>query len=143
MELLTALSGTNELLIFIAITRGSSLRPSSNIAGTLGFAETIYHDGGIRDLSAIGTRNVGCAVSVRNWYSTENQLKIGKAYSDRLMQKARILQDPVVTENVSGIVQNIVRNSDAKIPFTVKIIESDEVNAIALPGGFFLSTPDC
>ena len=59
------------------------------------------------------------------------------------MQKAKVLQDPAVTEYVSGIVQNIVRNSDANVPFTVTIIESDEVNATALPGGFFLSTPDC
>ena len=49
----------------------------------------------------------------------------------------KLVQDPVVTEYVNRIGQNLVRNSDAKVPFTIKVIDSDEVNAFALPGGFF------
>jgi len=47
------------------------------------------------------------------------------------------VQDPVITEYVNRIGQNLVRNSDAKVPFTIKVIDSDEINAFALPGGFF------
>src|SRR6202044_2364138 len=49
----------------------------------------------------------------------------------------KLVQDPVVTEYVNRIGQNLVRNSDAQVPFTIKVIDSDEVNAFALPGGFF------
>jgi predicted Zn-dependent protease len=47
------------------------------------------------------------------------------------------VNDSVVTEYVNRIGQNLVRNSDAQVPFTIKVIDSDVVNAMALPGGFF------
>src|SRR5204863_1838561 len=49
----------------------------------------------------------------------------------------KLVEDPVVTEYVNRIAQNLVRNSDAQVPFTIKVIDSDEINAMALPGGFF------
>lgn len=49
----------------------------------------------------------------------------------------KLIQDPVITEYVNRVGQNIVRNSDAQVPFTIKVIDSDEINAFALPGGFF------
>lgn len=100
-------------------------------------SDTKYHDGGLKDLSAIGNRNVGCGRGVGNWYSIEKQIAIGKSYSDQITQTAKMVQDPVITEYVNRIGQNIVRNSDAQVPFTIKVIDSDEVNAFALPGGFF------
>jgi predicted Zn-dependent protease len=52
-------------------------------------------------------------------------------------RQAKIVDDPVISEYVNRIGQNLVRNSDAKVPFTIKVIDSEEINAFALPGGFF------
>jgi predicted Zn-dependent protease len=62
---------------------------------------------------------------------------MGKAYSQQVERTAKLVDDPVITEYVNRVGQNLVRNSDAKVPFTIKVIDSDEVNAFALPGGFF------
>jgi len=62
---------------------------------------------------------------------------MGKQYAMMVEQSARMIQDPVVVEYVNRIGQNLVRNSDAKVPFTIKVIDSDDINAFALPGGFF------
>ena len=62
---------------------------------------------------------------------------MGKQYAMMVEQTARMVQDPVINEYVNRIGQNLVRNSDAKVPFTIKVIDSDEINAFALPGGFF------
>jgi len=48
---------------------------------------------------------------------------------------AKLLRDPAVNEYVNRIGQNVVRNSDAKVPFTIKVIDSEEVNAFSVPGG--------
>src|SRR5579871_5817693 len=96
-----------------------------------------YHDGSIRDLEAIGNRNVGCGRGVGNWYSMEKQVAMGKSYAQQVESTVKLIHDPVITEYVNRIGQNIVRNSDAQVPFTIKVIDSDEVNAFALPGGFF------
>jgi predicted Zn-dependent protease len=91
------------------------------------------HDGGKKDVDAIGNRKVGGL----DWYSIETDIKIGKSYSMQLEQSMKLIQDPVVTEYVNRIGQNLVRNSDAKVPFTIKVVDADDVNAMALPGGFF------
>jgi beta-barrel assembly-enhancing protease len=96
-----------------------------------------YHDGSIRDISAIGNRNVGCGEGVGNWYSIEKQVQMGKQFAAQVESSVKLINDPAVTEYVNRIGQNLVRNSDAKVPFTIKVIDSDEVNAFALPGGFF------
>ncbi|HJT00951.1 MAG TPA: M48 family metallopeptidase [Terriglobales bacterium] len=96
-----------------------------------------YHDGGLRDISAIGNRNVGCGEGVGNWYSIEKQVQMGKQFAAQVESSVKLINDPTVTEYVNRIGQNLVRNSDAKVPFTIKVIDSDEVNAFALPGGFF------
>jgi predicted Zn-dependent protease len=72
-----------------------------------------------------------------NWYSTDTEIKMGKSYADQVDKSSRFITDPVVTEYVNRIGQNIVKNSDCKVPFTIKVIDSDEINAFALPGGFF------
>ncbi|HEY0785721.1 MAG TPA: M48 family metallopeptidase [Acidobacteriaceae bacterium] len=92
--------------------------------------------GTIDDVNAVGTRNIG-ARGMGNWYSTESEIRMGKQYSVELEKGTRFINDPVVTEYVNRIGQNLVRNSDAKVPFTIRVIDSDEVNAMALPGGFF------
>src|SRR5262245_41989558 len=96
-----------------------------------------YHDGSIRDLNAIGNRNVGCRTGLGNWYSVERQISMGKEYSQQVEQSSRLIADPVITEYVNRIGQNLVRDSDAQVPFTIKVLDSDSVNAFALPGGFF------
>jgi len=91
------------------------------------------HDGSKDDVDAIGNRHVGGL----DWYSTETDIKIGKTYAQQIEQSMKFITDPVVTEYVNRIGQNLVRNSDAKVPFTIKVVDSDEINAMALPGGFF------
>jgi predicted Zn-dependent protease len=96
----------------------------------------VKHDGSKADVDAIGNRKVG-GRGMGNWYSLETEIKIGKQYSMEVEQSVKLIQDPVVTEYVNRIGQNLVRNSDAQVPFTIKVIDSDEINAFALPGGFF------
>jgi predicted Zn-dependent protease len=92
--------------------------------------------GSIDDVNAVGTRNIG-GRGVGNWYSTEGEIKMGKQYADEIEKSTKLINDPVVTEYVNRIGQNIVKNSDCKVPFTIKVIDTDEINAMALPGGFF------
>ncbi len=92
--------------------------------------------GSENDVNAVGERNIG-GRGLGNWYSTNTEIGMGKEYSVELEKSTKFITDPVVTEYVNRIAQNIVKNSDARVPFTVKVIDSDEVNAMALPGGFF------
>jgi len=97
----------------------------------------LKHDGGKRDVDAVGNRNVGCGRGVGNWYTVEGQVARGRVYAQQIESQIKLVSDPVVTEYVNRIGQNLVRNSDAQVPFTIKVIDSDVVNAMALPGGFF------
>jgi beta-barrel assembly-enhancing protease len=97
----------------------------------------IKHDGSKTDVDAVGNRNVGCGRGVGNWYSIERQVAMGRQYAQQIESQVKLVNDPVVTEYVNRIGQNLVRNSDAQVPFTIKVIDSDVVNAMALPGGFF------
>jgi len=96
----------------------------------------VKHDGKEDDVDAIGNRKIG-GRGLGDWYSLETEIKIGKQYAMQVENSVKMVQDPVVNEYVNRIGQNLVRNSDAKVPFTIKVIDSDEVNAFALPGGFF------
>jgi predicted Zn-dependent protease len=86
------------------------------------------------DVGKIGDRGVGKGI---NFYSIEKEEALGKELSQQVESQSKLLRDPVVNEYVNRIGQNLVRNSDATVPFTIKIVESDEVNAFALPGGYF------
>jgi predicted Zn-dependent protease len=91
-----------------------------------------------RDPDEIGNRDVGRGI---NFYSLEKEMALGKQMAEEVEREAKLEDDPVVTEYVNRLGQNLVRNSDAKVPFTIKVIDSDEVNAFALPGGFmFVNT---
>jgi beta-barrel assembly-enhancing protease len=92
--------------------------------------------GSIEDVSAVGNRDIG-GRGMGNWYSTDSEIKMGRQYAAEIEKSTRFITDPVVTEYVNRIGQNIVKNSDCKVPFTIKVIDSDEINAMALPGGFF------
>src|ERR1700729_3150358 len=87
-----------------------------------------------KDPDEIGNRDVGKGV---NFYSIEKEIALGKQMAQEVERQAKIVDDPVIAEYVNRIGQNLVRNSDAKVPFTIKVIDSEEINAFALPGGFF------
>jgi predicted Zn-dependent protease len=91
----------------------------------------------LNNIDAIGNRNVGCNTGAGNWYSLEKQVAMGQQYSQQVEHGVKLVTDPVVTEYVNRIGQNLVRNSDSKVPFTIKVIDTDEINAFALPGGYF------
>jgi len=88
------------------------------------------------DIDAIGNRDIG-GRGLGNWYSLETEIRMGKEYAQMIESTVKLVKDPIITEYVNRIGQNIVRNSDSKLPFTIKVIDADEVNAFALPGGFF------
>src|SRR5581483_7947818 len=86
------------------------------------------------DPDAIGDRKVGEGV---NFYSYEKEIALGKQLAQEVERQAKVIDDPTIAEYVNRIGQNLVRNSDAKVPFTIKVLDTEEVNAFALPGGFF------
>jgi len=83
-----------------------------------------------------GHRNRGVGKGI-NLYRWEREIALGKGLAQEVERSSKLIDDPVVTEYVNRVGQNLVRNSDARVPFTIKVIDSDEVNAFALPGGFF------
>jgi len=87
-----------------------------------------------KDPEEIGNRDVGKGV---NFYSLEKEIALGKQLAQEVERQAKVIEDPVIAEYVSRVGQNLVRNSDAKVPFTIKVLDTEEVNAFALPGGFF------
>ncbi|MEX2053351.1 MAG: M48 family metallopeptidase [Candidatus Paceibacterota bacterium] len=86
------------------------------------------------DVENIGLRDVAQGM---NFFSLEKEIAIGKQYADEIEKNTKIIDDPVIAEYVNRLGQNLVRSSDAKVPFTIKVIDDPEVNAFALPGGFF------
>jgi beta-barrel assembly-enhancing protease len=86
------------------------------------------------DVNAIGNRSVGKGL---DFYSIEREIALGKQLAQEVDKSAKFIDDPVINEYVNRVGQNLVRNSDARVPFTIKVIDSDVVNAFALPGGFF------
>jgi predicted Zn-dependent protease len=91
-----------------------------------------------KDPSRIGDRKVGRGL---NFYSLEQEMALGKQLSLEVEKQARILDDSIVSEYVNRLGQNLARNSDVDFPVTFKVIESDEINAFTLPGGYvFVNT---
>jgi len=87
-----------------------------------------------KDPDAIGNRDVDKGI---NFYSLEKEIALGKQMAQEVERQAKIVDDPIIAEYVSRVGQNLVRNSDAKVAFTIKVLDTEEVNAFALPGGFF------
>jgi beta-barrel assembly-enhancing protease len=87
-----------------------------------------------KDPEEIGNRDVGKGV---NFYSIEKEIALGKQLAQEVERQAKIVDDPIIAEYVNRVGQNLVRNSDAKVPFTIKVLDAEEINAFALPGGFF------
>jgi len=93
-----------------------------------------FADNKKKDPDEIGNRDVGKGV---NFYSLEKEIALGKQLAQEVERQAKLIDDPIIAEYVNRVGQNLVRNSDAKVPFTIKVLDSEEVNAFALPGGFF------
>jgi predicted Zn-dependent protease len=87
-----------------------------------------------KDPEEIGNRDVGKGV---NLYSLEKEIALGKQHAQESERQAKIVEDPVISEYVNRVGQNLVRNSDVKVPVTIKVLDAEDVNAMALPGGFF------
>jgi len=86
------------------------------------------------DVHRIGQRGIGEGI---NWYSLERERELGHELAEEVEMQTKLITDPVITEYVNRLGQRIVRHSDAQVPFTIKVIESDEISALALPGGYF------
>src|SRR6185369_8055496 len=89
------------------------------------------------DPNMIGKRNINTGLIDKMSGSTEKEVRMGREAAAEVDRQAKFVDDPLITEYVNRVGQNIVLHSDAKVPFTIKVIDSDEVNAFALPGGFF------
>ena len=113
-----------QLRVPVAILAAITLLPMGAFAG----------DKKKEDPEEIGNRDVGKGV---NFYSLEKEIALGKQLAQEVERQAKIVDDPIIAEYVNRVGQNLVRNSDAKVPFTIKVLDSEEVNAFALPGGFF------
>src|SRR5881296_2457028 len=87
------------------------------------------------DVDNIGNRNINKG-SI-NFISLDKEIAMGRQLAAEIERQVKLIDDPAITEYVNRVGQNLVRNSDAKVPFTIKVVESDEINAFALPGGFF------
>jgi predicted Zn-dependent protease len=107
---------------------------SFSLAWALIAPVSVFAENPEKDPDQIGNRDVGKGV---NFYSLEKEIALGKQLASEVERQAKIINDPVIAEYVNRVGQNLVRNSDAKVPFTIKVIDSEEVNAFALPGGFF------
>jgi predicted Zn-dependent protease len=98
--------------------------------------DKFYHGKGINDVNAIGDRNVGCNRGLGNWYTLDSQVRMGQEFAQQVEQTSHLITDPVVNEYVNRVGQNLTRNSDSKLPFTIKVLDVEEPNAFALPGGY-------
>lgn len=87
-----------------------------------------------KDPDEIGNRDVGKGI---NLYSLEKEIALGKGLAQEIERQAKIVDDPVIAEYVNRVAQNLVRNSDCKVPVSTKVLDTEEPNAMALPGGFF------
>jgi predicted Zn-dependent protease len=112
-----------------------SQQPASTTAtNASGDQQKDIKPGSEQDVNAIGDRKVGSGV---NLYSIEAEIALGKQAAQEVEKSSKLVDDPIVSDYVNRVGQRLVRNSDCKVPFTIKVIDSDEINAFALPGGFF------
>jgi predicted Zn-dependent protease len=91
-----------------------------------------------KDKPKLGPDDIGNSDPGRgvNFYSLEREIALGRQMASEVELETRLVEDPVITEYVNRLGQNLVRNSDAKVPFIIKVVDSEEINAFALPGGF-------
>ena len=114
------------------------MRTLLSLVALLALAGGVSAEDKKKDPSQIGNRDVGKGV---NFYSLEKEIALGRQLAQEVQRQAKINSDPILSEYVNRVGQNLVRNSDARVPFTFQIIEADDLNAFALPGGYvFVNT---
>jgi peptidase M48-like protein len=86
------------------------------------------------NVDLIGQRNIGGGL---DFYSLDREVALGRQLSSEVESSAKLITDPLIEEYINRLGQNLVRHSDARVPFTIKVLDNEEVNAFALPGGFF------
>jgi predicted Zn-dependent protease len=91
------------------------------------------------DVEYIGRRGIGHGF---NLYSLKRERELGQSMAASFNRNTKIITDPLVNDYVNRLAQKIVGNSDAEIPFTIKVIDSGDIpRAFGLPGGFlFIDT---
>ncbi|HEX8163353.1 MAG TPA: M48 family metallopeptidase [Pyrinomonadaceae bacterium] len=89
------------------------------------------------DPALIGKRKLNSGLFAKMSMSLEKEVALGRQVAAEIDRQAKLIDDPIITEYINRVGQNVVNHSDAKVPFTIKVIDTDEVNAFALPGGFF------
>jgi Peptidase family M48 len=89
------------------------------------------------DPRLIGKRKINGGFIAGISGGVDKEVALGRQLAAEVDRQAKFVDDPVITEYINRVGQNVVLHSDARIPFTIKVIDSDEVNAFALPGGFF------
>jgi predicted Zn-dependent protease len=118
-------------------TRGSSAVVVALLFVQVSFADPQQQKkiktGSEADINSIGNRKVGHGL---NFYSLDREIALGSRLAREVERSTKFIDDPRVNEYVNRIGQDLVRDSDARLPFTFKVIDSDEVDAFALPGGF-------
>lgn len=98
--------------------------------------DSFYHGTGINDINAIGSRNVGCNRGLFNWYSLDSQVKMGQQFAQQVENSSHLITDPIINEYINRLGQNLARNSDSHLPFTIKVLDTEDPNAFSLPGGY-------
>ena len=125
--------------VIILALAPASLLAQNNGAHTLAPSTNQFiatHDGSIRDIDAIGKRDVGCAHGLASKYTPQEQIEMGRAYAHKVESSFTLITDPAIIEYIDRIGQMLARNSDTQAGLTFKIIDTTDVNAFSLPGGF-------
>ena len=125
------------LILALMLTGTLAVAQSSKDDSKDAKEDASFHNlSGINDIDAIGNRNVGCNRGLGNWYSLNSQVNMGRQFAQQVEQSNHLIKDPVVNEYINRLGQNLARNSDTHLPFTIKILDIEEPNAFALPGGY-------
>jgi predicted Zn-dependent protease len=110
----------------------SAARILGLVATFLSFSLPAGASGQKNDVDEVGNRKV----AHKSIISQEKEIAIGRQYAQEIDKTAKLVKDPVINEYVNRVAQNVARNSDLKVPLTVKVIDDPTINAFALPGGF-------
>jgi predicted Zn-dependent protease len=117
-----------------SIAADTATKPPAVLAHPPGASADAPHEASKYDVTLIGHRNIGNGV---NFYSIEREIAVGRDLARQVEESSKLVTDPEINEYINRIGQNLVRNSDSRVPFTIKVLDNGEVNAFALPGGFF------
>src|SRR5947207_3364230 len=128
---LSLLSSVLLLASSLAFTQSSDKQPADSKDD-----DAVFKGSAANDINAIGHRNVGCDRGFANWYSLDKQVAMGREFARQVDQSSHLITDAKVNEYVNRLGQNLVRNSDSKLPFTIKVLDDETPNAFTLPGGY-------